>query len=395
MLLCAGCASHHSDVLRIATGDSGEALSFHRRIVAIAETRGLRCRLEPVSGGDYYTRLLTQLASSDPPDIMQLGDDAVPPFVARGVLRELGPEFPLGEFIPQVVEPGRWRGQLFMLPKDYTTFGIYCNLKLFRKYGVPLPTPDWTVDDFVKTARALTRDGNWGVILPGTTPATLELWSGVFGGRVVTPEGNYAGALDSPHTIDALKFWASLYHRERVTPMPVELGSDSAGNFYFEQGRAGMRLAGRWFLPSLRQNPEVELAVLPPPRGLAHANLLYWAGFGMAREAPHPQQAAELLRIYTGPEAAEIWKDWALPAVSSVAVSAGFTTDPLEKVWLAELDHVVPRAYTFEPNWTRVGDRLVRRLLETALLCPEVDLEAAARTAAQEAQTELERIRSR
>lgn len=382
-------------MLRIATGDSGEALVFHRRIVAIAEARGLRCRLEPVSGGDYYTRLLTQLASSDPPDLMQLGDDAVPPFVMRGVLRELGPDFPLDAFIPAVVEPGRWRGKLYMLPKDYTTFGVYCNVKLFRKYGVPLPSPEWTIQDFVRTAQALTRDGNWGVVLPGATPAALELWSGLFGGRVVTPEGNYAGALDSPETVAALRFWASLYHQSRVTPLPVELGSDTAGNFYFEQGKAGMRLAGRWFLPSLRKNPEVELAVLPPPRGVEQANLLYWAGFGVPREAPHPEQAAELLRIYTGPEAAEIWKDWALPAVAKVAVSAGFTTDPLERVWLDQLACIKPRAYTFDPYWSRVGDRVVRHLLETALLRPEVDLEEAARSSAAEAQVELERIRSR
>ena len=42
-----------------------------------------------MSGRDYYTRLLTQIAAGDAPDIMQIGDDAVPMFVDKGAFLPL------------------------------------------------------------------------------------------------------------------------------------------------------------------------------------------------------------------------------------------------------------------------------------------------------------------
>ncbi|MGD8518935.1 MAG: ABC transporter substrate-binding protein, partial [Anaerolineae bacterium] len=62
-------------ILRVGTGDSGEGLNPHQEIIARFEEENpdILVQLEAVAGRDYYTRLLTQIAANDAPDIMQIG----------------------------------------------------------------------------------------------------------------------------------------------------------------------------------------------------------------------------------------------------------------------------------------------------------------------------------
>lgn len=145
-LLAAGCAAGPHPDLRIATGDSGEGLAPHRQLVAAfqASHPGLRLQLEPVSGGDYYTRLLTEMASGEPPDIVHLGDEALASFVRRQALEPLDP-LQASLYLPGVLEPGAG----YLIPKDFTPLVCYCNARLFREAGLALPGPNWSWEEFV------------------------------------------------------------------------------------------------------------------------------------------------------------------------------------------------------------------------------------------------------
>jgi len=85
-----------------------------------------------------------------------------------------------------------------------------------------------------------------------------------------------------------------------------------------------------------------------------------------------------------------VWKDWALPAVAEVAETSGMAQDPIEGVWLNELNHLAPRAYVFTPYWGETADPALRKALETAILQPDADIAATLEDAAQAAQTALE-----
>jgi multiple sugar transport system substrate-binding protein len=147
----------------------------------------IQVEVESVAGNDYYAQLLAQVAASNAPDIMQIGDDAVPMFVQKGALTELGPfvkgKYPLdpGIYLPGVFQPGVWRGGQYLLPKDYSPLAVYYNKRLFDQYRVAYPKDGWTWDEFLKTAQALTRDTNgdgkpevWGVQMPAHGRAVLN-----------------------------------------------------------------------------------------------------------------------------------------------------------------------------------------------------------------------------
>ncbi|MFN3330955.1 MAG: ABC transporter substrate-binding protein [Caldilinea sp.] len=396
-------------VLRVGTGDSGEGLTPHFRIIEMfeAENPDIQVQLEPVGSGDYYARILTQIAAGDPPDLLQIGDDAVPMFVERGAFLPLddfiaSAEYPLDVsiYLPGVMEPGKWNGAQYLLPKDFSPMAIYYNKKLFDAAGVPYPQEGWTWDDLLATAQQLTvadANGNvkqWGIQLPGPWTTGFEYWVAAAGGRLISEDGaTFIGYMDSPEVQNAVQFYADLYNKYKVAPPPADMNAFGGGNSEFDNGTAAMRLFGRWPQSGMKQNPNIDLGVAPLPAGAERAGVLFWGGFGISALSDNPEAAWRFLRYYTGKEGAEVWKDWALPTVASVAESSGLSTDPVEGVWLNELNHLAPRAYVFTPFWGQTADLALRRVLESVILDPNANVAELLTTAAQDAQAALDDLR--
>ncbi len=396
-------------ILRVGTGDSGEGLNPHQQIIELfeAENPDILVQLEAVAGRDYYARLLTQVAADAAPDIMQIGDDAVSQFVDAGALLPLddfitSANYPLdtGIYLPGLLQPGQYQGRLYFLPKDYSPLAIYYNKKLFDQFNVPYPDDHWTWDDFLATAQALTQDTNgdgttdvWGIQLPANWTSGFEYWVAAAGGSLISPDGtSYEGYMDSPATVSAVKFYADLYNVYQVAPPPSDLSLFGGGNSEFDSGTAAMRLFGRWPQAGMLQNPNIDLGVVSPPTDATRANVLFWGGFGISSTTKNAEAAWRFLRFYTGPTAAEIWKDWALPTVASVAESSGLQADPREGVWIQQLNNLAPRAYTFNKLWGQTGDNALRTALETVLIDPGADVRAVMTQEAQDAQAALDQL---
>lgn len=393
-------------VLRVGTGDSGEGLSPHQEIIAMYEDENpdVLVQLEAVAGRDYYTRLLTQLAAEAAPDVMQIGDDAVPSFVEKGAFIPLddylGADFDPTIYLPGLLAPGQIDGTQYLLPKDYSPLGVYYNKTIFDEAGLDYPQEDWTWADFLDIALELTQDTDgdnapdiWGVQLPATWTTGFEYWVAAAGGQLISEDGKqFVGYMDSEEVIKAVTFYADLYNKYRVAPPPADLNAFGGGNSEFANGQAAMYIFGRWPQSSLLDNPNIRLGVAPPPQDEQRANILFWGGFGVASTSAHPQTATDFLTFYAGEEGAEVWKDWALPAVRSVAESSGMARDPIESVWISELDHLVPRAYTYTMYWNETADPALRAALEAAILQTNANIPAIMEQAAQEAQTALDAL---
>jgi multiple sugar transport system substrate-binding protein len=394
-------------ILRAGTGDSGEGLNPHQSIIADFEDQnpGILVQLEAIAGRDYYTRILTQIAAKRAPDVMNIGDDAVPSFVSTGAFLPLDEclaslDFDPGVYLPGLLEPGTVDGQLYFLPKDYSTLAVYYNKALFDAAGVPYPEDGWTWDDLLATAQALTQDTDgdgqtdiYGIQLPANWTTGFEYWVAAAGGSLISEDGaSYVGYMDSPESIRAAQFYADLYNEYAVAPPPADLSAFGGGNSDFDTGKAAMRIFGRWPQAGMLENPNIDLGVVGTPSDAVEANILFWGGFGIASTTEHPAEACKFLSYYAGPEAAKTWKDWALPAAVEVAESPEVAGDPFNAVWIDELDKLQPRAYTFTPFWNETADSALRKALETILLDPNADVAAVMQQAAQEAQSALDEL---
>ena len=393
-------------VLRVGTGDSGEGLTPHFKIIEQFEAANpdIQVQLEPVGSGDYYARILTQIAAGDPPDLLQIGDDAVPMFVEKGAFVPLdkfisSADYPLDTsiYLPGVLEPGRWNDAQYLLPKDFSPLAVYYNKKLFDEAGLPYPQDGWTWEQFLDTAQKLTKTDDsgktvqWGAQLPAAWTTGFEYWVAAAGGKLISDDGKqFKGYMDSPEVQAAVQFYADLYNKYKVAPPPADMNSFGGGNSEFDNGTAAMRIFGRWPQSGMKENPNIDLGVVGMPVGKARANVLFWGGFGISALSKNQDAAWRFLRYYTGKEGAEVWKDWALPTVKEVADSSGLSTDPIEGAWLNELNYLAPRAYVYTPYWGQTADPALRKVLETVILDPNADVAATLTTAAQDAQTALD-----
>lgn len=394
-------------VLRAGTGDSGEGLNPHQSIIADYEDQNpdVLVQLEAIAGRDYYTRILTQIAADRAPDVMNIGDDAVPSFVNRGAflsidqcLEDIG--FDTSVYLPGLLDPGMVDGELYFLPKDYSTLAVYYNKTLFDDAGVPYPEDGWTWDEMLATAQALTQDTDgdgqndiWGIQLPANWTTGFEYWVAAAGGSLISEDGTqFVGFMDSDASIRAAQFYADMYNVHMVAPPPADLAAFGGGNSEFDNGQAAMRLFGRWPQGGMLENPNIDLGVVGTPSDAVDANILFWGGFGVSSTTDNLEEACRFLAYYAGPEAAETWKDWALPAATSVAESPDVADDPFNSVWIDELNTLAPRAYQFTPHWNESADPALRTALETLLIDADADAATVMQQAAQDAQTALDEL---
>lgn len=393
-------------ILRVGTGDSGEGLNPHQEIIANFEKDNpdILVQLEAVAGFDYYTRLLTQIASGDAPDIMQIGDDAVPMFVSKGAFLPLddfiqgSDGLDTGIYLPGTLKPGQYQGKQYFLPKDFSPLAVYYNKKIFDRYKVPYPKEGWTWDDMLATAQKLTIDENkdgkpetWGIQLFANWTSGFEYFVAAAGGRLISEDGkHYVGYMDSPETIAAVQFYADLYNKYKVAPPPADFSLWAGGNTEFENGKAAMRLFGRWPLSGLKTNPNLDLGIVGVPKGEKEANVLFWGGFGLFSGTKNPEAAWRFLKYYVGEGGSKVWIKHGIPPVASVVKEAGLYEDPLESPWIQGLNILVDRAYVSTDYWGETGDPAMRAALETVLIDPNANIADVMKKAAEDAQKTLD-----
>jgi multiple sugar transport system substrate-binding protein len=167
-------------------------------------------------GGDYDTRLYTNVIAGNAPDC------AVLKFQNLGRLMEMEAIRPLDE--PIASWPGRadipedlWRmyrasdGRHYLLPVEYVIQYLYVRQDWFAREGLALPTG---FDNFLTAAKALTGGDRWGFGLR-SGPGGQDHW-----GSFVLANGAKLekGGLTTPAALAANRWFIDLYRLHHVFP---------------------------------------------------------------------------------------------------------------------------------------------------------------------------------
>jgi multiple sugar transport system substrate-binding protein len=198
------------------------------------------------------------------------------------------------------------------------------------------------------------------------------------------------GYMDSAETVKAVQFYADLYHKYKVAPLPADFNQWAGGNPEFANGKAAMRLFGRWPQSGLLTNPEVDLGVATVPVGDVKANILFWGGFGIYSGSKNPEAAWRFLKYYVGEGGSEVWIKHGIPPVASVIENAGMDKDPIEGAWIAGLSDVADRAYIYSEYWGETGGQALSDALQMVIIDENADVSVVMKEAAQKAQTLLD-----
>lgn len=288
-----------------------------------AEYPNIKVEIQPNPGGDWHSRILTLIASGELADVYMADSSYIPLYVESGGLSNLRP-FIEGEegfnpdeiFYKGVYENGFYKGDPYVLAKDYSTVAIYANKALFDAAGIELPEEGWTYDDLLSVAKQLTLDANgnnadspdfdpdnivqWGMDHRGDWWRGFQTAIYSFGAHTISEDGTTLdGYFNSPGVIEALEWMRDAVHVHHVAPTANYISTLPGGVMpEYLSGKIAMVFGmGPWFLGMLEEQPGFEYAILPMPTGPGGKHgAVCWAGFGLSPTSENPEAAWLLLR---------------------------------------------------------------------------------------------------
>jgi multiple sugar transport system substrate-binding protein len=290
----------------------------------------------------YNQKVLTLIAGGKPPDLFVSGDVQIANMVSKNYAADLNTfaqdeNYDLSKIYSQIIDGLTFNGSLAGLTDNWDTQVMYYNKTMFEKAGVPLPTADWTWDDFESAAQKLTAgEGThkqYGAVFdPWFAPLYSTIWS--FGGDVVSEDGKTC-ELNQPPAIQAMNFIVNLY-KQGVSPSPQAMTQQGQGaEQIFLSGRAGMMIgSGRWSAYSFQTVKRFEWAMSPMPQGPSgRANFFHLQMFGIARNSQHQGAAWEFLKYMLSKKGIEttIGNSQGLPSIPDLVDDPAFADSPVVK----------------------------------------------------------------
>ena len=325
------------------------------------------------SQNDYRARVAADFAAGTPADVILINYRRYAAFAAKSVLEPLGPYLEKsavvheGDFYPQTLAPFRWHGELMCIPQNISSLVVYYNTDLFDASGVQYPSDDWTRDDFLAAALALTRDtdgdGRADQHGLGVEPSLVRLAPFVWQNRGELVERRQFPlelALDSPEATAAFQWFVDLQVKHHVVPDAVEEEAED-GESRFLNGRLAMFLNSRRGVPTYREAAAFDWDVAPLPRHRGRrANVLHSDAYCVAAAARDKAAAWALVEFANSPPGQTIVAATGrtVPSLISVAESPAFL-DPNAKpannhVFLRVIPYLRPMPVL--ANWADVEE---------------------------------------
>jgi multiple sugar transport system substrate-binding protein len=206
------------------------------------------------------TKLLTQAAGHDLPNLLAVDNPFVPTMITTGEMVPLSgfSGFSTSGYFPAVIDEGLYNGKYYSLPvAGENSIALMYNIAMLKAAHVSPPT---TWAQLVTVAKALTTPQHYGIALTcEAAEDTTWQWEPFFWSN----GGNFA-TIDSAPGIQALTLWKTLVTDGSASKACLNWSQTPAASGQFEAGKAAMMVNGPWNFS-----------------GLAQANMYYGKQFGI------------------------------------------------------------------------------------------------------------------
>lgn len=274
------------------------------------ENPGITVDLQVNPWTEYWTKLQVGAQGGTAPDAFWMLGDRFQVYAANDQLLPLGDAIEdagvdLGVYPEALVDLFTYDDELYGLPKDFDTVGLWYNKTLFDAAGVAYPTDQWTWDDVSAAAAQLTDPaaGVYGIAAPLNRQEGFYNTVAQAGGHIID-DGK--SGYDDPKTQEGLRFWTDL-QKAGVSPT-LEQFADTEAVAQFENGSVAMYYGGSFYAQRFYENADLRAAVdvTVLPQGAERATVINGiqnVGFAGTK---HPEELKKFLLFLGGKEAAEI-----------------------------------------------------------------------------------------
>ena len=224
--------------------------------------------------------------------------------------------------------PMRVNDRLLALPASGGSLALVYNKRLFDEAGVAYPSDNWTTDDFLAAAKALSRDEVKGITVPLKWSYWLLPFLSGFGGPLF--DGERPLFASASHA-EGLDFYLDL---DRVYGVAAPSSSPEIMMTTFQRERAAMVIDGVWNYQTYA-DADIDIGVALLPRVAATGQRMRplgsYFGWAMSKTASNKIRAAELIEWLSS---APVQKRLALeanvtPSAAALADDADVQSSPV------------------------------------------------------------------
>jgi multiple sugar transport system substrate-binding protein len=301
---------------------------------------------------EYANKLTTLVAGGQVPDVIHVAIEGTRLVVSKGLLDPLDDlvaadtamqDLISTEFEQPLMDAFTVDGKLYQIPVEWNNMVIFYNTKMFADAGVPAPTTEWTWDDFLNAAKALTSgeggDKTYGFGIPFFTFGLMP-WFLTNSTYPLTDDWSQSN-LNDPKVLETVTFLRDLIHVHGVSPT-VE-GTDNEQ--LFAAGKLAMGGWGRWPISGFLDAGFQDFDIQYNPRKTAATSVHGIGGWGVTPQSENKALAWELVKVMCD---AQVNTDTvnggvSIPAMRSAAETPEFLEfPPNAKIYYESLNDTKP-----------------------------------------------------
>jgi multiple sugar transport system substrate-binding protein len=210
---------------------------------------------------DYYTNINLLIPQGRGPDVMIMHSYLVQSYANSGILKPIddylnvsGVNVNPEDYITNVMQSLYYEEQLYGIPLDIHTIGMYYNVDLLNKYNLEVPTNRSEMIAASKTVQEGEKAlGNnvWGLPLSIVWPSEWLFTASLYQNNGLEIDASLNPAYNSTEGANALKALADLIHVEKISPTNLSVDQDL---FMFQSGRALFHMQGSWMLNAIKES---------------------------------------------------------------------------------------------------------------------------------------------
>jgi multiple sugar transport system substrate-binding protein len=273
----------------------------------------IQVKVEVTPWDQYWTKLETAATGGSLPDLFWLNGANIQKYAKGKVIMPITKQVDsdhvdLSKYPEALVKTYTVDKEVYALPKDFDTIGLWYNKEIFDQKGLAYPDENWTWDDLVENAKKLTdpAKGVWGFA------SQLDAQQGIYntvaqaGGHILNDSLTKSGYKD-PATLKGIKFLYDMIHTYKVSPTSAQM-TDTPALSLFESGKVAMIYGGSWLQIEFAKNEytKAKVNVTALPAGEKEAVVINGLGNVIAANTKHPKEAWEFSKFLGSEEAHKI-----------------------------------------------------------------------------------------
>jgi multiple sugar transport system substrate-binding protein len=284
--------------LQVLIASSGDAETKAVKDAAATWASGSGNTVTVTPAQDIAQQLGQAFAGGNPPDVFYVDAAVFANYASVGALEPYASKVPdVTDFYPSLRNAFTYKGQLYCIPKDFSTLALEINTDLWAKAHLTDADIPTTWDQLTAVSKRLKVAG----IKPLATADTRDRLGAFMvqaGGWLVNKDGTAATA-DSPQNVTALQYVQSLL-KGGLAYYPKQLDAGWAGEA-FGKGKTAMAMEGNWIEGAMKSDyPKIHYVIKPLPAGPAGLGTLSFTQcWGISAKSKFKDQAIKFVEAMT------------------------------------------------------------------------------------------------